>query len=175
MKSIVFRPLRLVKKTGKIVVASYPQWNKVRTADYSAFSLTIDNEYVGMDPNAFVYNHEGKPLFWRDFDPESVPVWESTALTTHEDWREFCDRNAGFYAVRHRPFEGFPNGSISYCCAYHGIDCQGTPTFSHQPIDRVAEYYPNFYEWEPLTVAVVVKWLGWWLYQLQNSSLQIGR
>lgn len=32
-KQIVFRPLRIVR--GKIVVASYMQWRKVKTADYA--------------------------------------------------------------------------------------------------------------------------------------------
>ena len=44
MKTITFRPLRRIKKTGKIVVASYMQWRKVKTADYSKFKLVVDTK-----------------------------------------------------------------------------------------------------------------------------------
>lgn len=63
-KIIKFRPLRRVKKTGKIAVASYMSWNKVRTADYNKFELLIDTEYQEFDKKEFVYDHEGKQLFY---------------------------------------------------------------------------------------------------------------
>ncbi|GAA4393668.1 hypothetical protein [Hymenobacter koreensis] len=170
MKAVVFRPLRRVKKTGKVVVASYSQWNRVRTSDYSAFCLTVDNEYASLPADEHVYNHEGKPLFWRDFNPADIPVLEHSRLVTDEAFQAFRKENAGRYAVRWCGEE-----RITYSCCAWGLDCQGTPAFSHNTIDRVAEYYRNYKEWEPLTVGMVVKWFGWFLYQLQNSSLQVGR
>lgn len=168
MKSIVFRPLRRVKKTGKVVVASYGQWNKIRTADYGAFSLTIDNEYAGIDPNEYVYNHEGKPLFWKDCEPDAIPVY------TSEELRVFEIKIADLY--QRTPHHGirWSNDAIVHYCV-RGLDCQGTPTFSHLTIDCVAEHYKDYADFEPLTVGVVVKWFGWWLYQLENSDLKIGR
>lgn len=170
MKSIVFRPLRRVKKTGKIVVASYSQWNRVRTADYSAFFLTVDNEYAGLPADEYVYNHEGKPLFWRDFDPMEIPIY------TPEEMRVFEIEVADlFQRAPHHGMLWEPDGRINYCCTEVGLDCQGTPTFSHNTIDQVAERRRDFTKWEPLTVAMVVKWFGWFLLQLENSSLQIGK
>lgn len=49
MKTIKFRPLREDKKSGKIIVASYMQWNKVRCGNYSKFNLIINPEYESMD------------------------------------------------------------------------------------------------------------------------------
>lgn len=164
MKSVAFRPLRRVKKTGKIAVASYAKWNSVRTADYNAFSLTIDREYAELPDDELVYNHKGENLFWLDFDPEQIPVYESSAL-------------AGIaiktlHAVKPRAHYGIqwnPDGPINYCVG--GLDCQGTPTFSHHTIENVAEHLKAFREYEPLTVGVVKKWYGWWLTQLQNAQL----
>lgn len=168
MKSITFRPLRRVKKTGKIVVASYPQWNRIRTADYSAFALTVDNEYAGLPADEHVYNHEGKPLFWKDCDPAAIPVY------TPEELRVFEIEIADLFArTPHHGIRWDLTGSVSYCV--RGLDCQGTPTFAHLTIDYVAEHYKDFASYEPLTVGTVVKWFGWWLLQLENSSLKIGK
>jgi len=173
MKAITFRPLRLVKKTGKIVVASYAQWNRVRTADYAAFALTVDNEYAGLPADEQVYNHEGKPLFWRNFDPDSIPTLRHTRLVSHEEFQAFTAANLGHYVIHWGPSEWHPTGSISYAC--RDLDCQGTPTFSHLTIDHVAEHARDWADYEPLTVGIVVKWFGWFLYQLENSHLQLGK
>lgn len=164
----MFRPLRRVKKTGKIVVASYPQWNRIRTADYSAFCLTVDNEYAGLPEDEHVYNHEGKPLFWRDFDPEQIPLYTPEELRIFEI--EIADL---FQTVPHHGIRWQPDGAINYCV--RGLDCQGTPTFSHLTIEHVAEHHSAFRAYEPLTVGIVIKWFGWFLLQLENSNLQIGR
>ncbi len=169
MKYIVFRPLRRIKKTGKITVASYAQWNKVRTADYAAFLLTIDNEYAAMPPDEHVYNHEGKPLFWRDFNPADIPVYTPAELRVFEISISDLHRRPAHYGMKWS--DNTP--TVNYCVK--GLDCQGTPFFSHLTIDFVAEHLKEYAEYEPLTVGMVVKWLGWFLYQLQNTSLQIGK
>lgn len=48
MRTIKFRPLRVIKKTGKITVASYMQWRKVMTADYNQFNLIISDDHKKM-------------------------------------------------------------------------------------------------------------------------------
>jgi len=128
MKTVPFRPLRRVKKTGKIVVAGYAQWTQVRTADYSAFCLVVDQEYVGLPLDEHVYNHEGKPLFWRDFNPEDIPVYTPDELRV-------CEIEIGnlFRSAPHHGIRWKPDGSISYCV--RDLDCQGTPTFSHLTIE----------------------------------------
>jgi hypothetical protein len=168
MKSIVFRPLRLVKKSSKIVVASYAQWNRVRTADYGAFCLTVDNEYATMPLDAQVHDHAGQPLFWKDYDPAAIPVYTPEELRIYEI--EIADL---FQRTPHHGIQWSPDAVTHYCV--RGLDCQGTPTFSHLTIGWVAEHYRDYADFEPLTVGTVVKWLGWFLYQLRNSSLQIGK
>jgi len=167
MKSVAFRPLRRVKKTGKIVVAAYAKWNSVRTADYSTFSLTIDREYAELPDDELVYNHKGENLFWLDFDPDSIPML--SGAHSHEEWQVFKAVHAGRWAIRYPASEWWPNESITYCVT--GLDCQGTPTFSHRTADDVAEHRSDFHKYEPLTVGVVKKWYGWWLTQLQNAQL----
>lgn len=162
MKTIRFRPLRRVKKTGQIVVASYAQWRSVMTADYAAFQLAVDREYAGLPTEEHVYNHEGQPLFWRDFDPDRIPVFEYSVLF---DLEQIQDRHQS-YAIRWKP-----GGRISYTCSRLHLDCDGVPTFSHLTIEHVAEHMAGFAEYEPLTVGMVVKWWGWLLYQLENVRL----
>lgn len=172
MKSITFRPLRLVKKTGKIVAASYAQWNKVRAADYSEFLLTVSNEYASLPADAYVYNSAGKPLFWLDVDPASIPVYDWSPLWEADETlaKIHAAHPLGGYAIRWRG-----EGRICYSCSWLGLDCDGTPAFSNYTLDDVVYHRKDFAQWEPLTVGVVVKWVGWFLYQLENSSLQIGR
>lgn len=56
-----------------------------------------------------------------------------------------------------------------------GFDVGGTPTFSHFSQDYVATHYKDYMEFEPLTVETVSKIFGWFIYQLDNSHLQIGK
>src|ERR1700728_4561579 len=81
MKEIKIRPLRRIKKTGKICVASYMSWYKVKCADYSKFSLTVDNEYKSFPLDEYVYNHKGERLFWRDYNPSDIPIYYSDVLS----------------------------------------------------------------------------------------------
>lgn len=144
MKTIIFRPLRRIKKTGKITVASYMQWRKVKTADYSKFNLIIDDEYKRLPSDELVYDNKGENLFWRELDPEQLFA--------------------------------------------RGLDCDGVPTFSHgtqknitignmyrYTLEEVSEVLNPMKEYELLTVGIVVKWFGWFLYQLENNSLKIGK
>lgn len=162
MKAITFRPLRRIKKTGRVVIASYSQWRRVFTADYAQFQLAIEREYEGMPGEEHVFNHEGQPLFWRDFDPAQIPVFEHNVLFDLGDIQAAHPS----YAIRWSP-----EGRINYSCCRLGLDCDGVPTFSHHTIDYVAEHLAAYAEYEPLTVATVVKWFGWFVYQLENVRL----
>ena len=62
MKEITFRPLRRDKKTGKIIVASYLSWYKIKCADRTKLLLTILTEYKAMNPDDLVYTHKGERL-----------------------------------------------------------------------------------------------------------------
>lgn len=163
MKIITFRPLRRIKKTGKVTVASYMQWRKVKTADYNNFALIINEEYKTMPPDEYVYDHNGEILFWKDVDINSIPVLPPYKLQG-EDFRyprqwisinpSSCDNKI----------------YISY--SVRGLDCDGIPVFSHRPQSYVATHFDDLTDFEPLTVSMVTKWFGWFLYQLENSRLQ---
>ena len=175
MRSLVFRPLRRVKKTGKVVVASYMQWRKVMTADYSKFNLTIDDEYKTMPSDEFVYNHKGELLFFFTYNPYDIPVYDSDAeRILDDDWLDKIHASKQPYGIRWNINE---QGHVNYNCK--GMDCDGVPSFSHWYEDRITqkdtwEYYgPD--QFEPLTVKTVTKWFGWFLYQLNNSYLKIGK
>lgn len=175
MKSITFRPLRFNKKMGKIIVASYPQWRKVRTANYSRFNLTIDDEYKRLDSEDFVYDHKGELLYFFPYNPADVMAFQRTVIDD-EDF-DYDDARA-----IHRDFiihnDGGKYGSPWTSYFMRGTDCSGVPCFSHHTGDSVAERYGGFYsmnDFEPLTVKMVRQWFGWFLYQLENSQLQIGK
>lgn len=168
MKTITFRPLRRIKKTGKLTVASYMQWRKVKTADYNKFNLIIDNEYKRMPDDDFVYNHEGEQLFWFNHrSPEKLPKnyadYESIFRNLNiprdefegEEWKLSEPLTQGFhYSVQ-------------------GFDCDGVPVFSHNSADYIATHYKDLNQFEPLTVGLVKLWFGWFIYQLQNSDLKL--
>src|SRR5690606_11615957 len=81
MKTIKFRPLRRIKKTGKITVASYMQWRNLMTADYREFNLILSEEHKAFPKDEYVYNHKGEVLFFFDYNPLDVPVFQHTFLT----------------------------------------------------------------------------------------------
>ena len=74
-KVIKFRPLRKVKKTGKIVVASYSQWRKLASLNYSYPPVTviIDQSYKEFTQSDHVFNHTGNQLFFYNYPPDE---WE---------------------------------------------------------------------------------------------------
>lgn len=178
VRSILFRPMRLVKKTGKIVVASYSQWSKVRTANYSQFNLIVNDDYKQLPPDAFVYNHKGELLYFMDYNPADVPIYDSQVERMRdEDWLQKLHEGKQSYGIRF-------SGSDNYI-SYHMpcTDCAGVPCFSHYTQEYVAESYCNcvggyperIFDFNPLTVKTVRIWFGWFLYNLNNASLQIGR
>lgn len=154
MKKILFRPLRKVKKTGRIVVASYMQWRKVKIADYNEFTLIVNEEYKGFGKDELVYNHNGENLFWRHYNPEEIPMINHYALVDGERppyppmWRS----ESGAYSAK-------------------GLDCDGVPAFSHGTADNIYNSRADMNDIEPLTVGVVSWWFGWFLYNLNNSRL----
>jgi hypothetical protein len=162
MKNIKFRVLRRIKKTGRITVASYIQWRKVKTADYSEFSLIIDNEYKKLPPNEFVYNHEGKQLFWWNYkSPDDLPK-KSVSL------RSACET----FGIDYEELEGEEwKVKDSWYYSTGAVDVDGVPIFSHYTAKDCATF-PDITQFEPLTVGAVVKWFGWFLYGLENMKLK---
>lgn len=169
MKTLTFRPLRRVKKTGKIVVASYLQWHALRTANYNGpFRLVVVDNYSAMLPDEQVCNHEGEPLLFPAYDPNELPVFSDNSvysLTKHyeENIAFSYYSDGGRYGSPHTTYHG------------RGIDCQGTPTFTHFTIDQIATHYKNMNEFERLTVGMVTNWLGWFLLRLENADLKVTR
>lgn len=159
MREIKFRPLRRIKKTGKICVASYMQWNSIMTADYGKFKLTIVDEYSTMPKDEFVYNHLGELLYFFEFDPNEIPVFD---LMT-EDWHP--QREGHYhYGIRH------DSGHNTY--SVQGTDCQGVPCFSHMTSDSIGTHYSNPFAFTPLTVEMVTKWFVWIMFRLNNAQIE---
>lgn len=156
MRTITFRPLRRIKKTGKITVASYLQWNKVRCANNEPHELVVNPEYRQFkDHEEYVYNHEGELLYFYKYNPNDIPVVPSSQL----------DFAHSMYRVRCIDFNGF------YSYSGIGIDCEGTPTFSHFTADYLGthSYDPN--DFEPLTVGKVLQWYEWFIYRLDKANI----
>ncbi len=163
-ESLTFRPLRRVKKLGKIVVSSYTTWNAVRVADSrwdKISELTIDTEYHSFPKDEYVYNHLGEQLFFYDYNPNAMPVYAS-GVPLPIDRRIIIDQHGG-YAI------SYGGANLNYCGK--GLDCEGTPTFSHYTMDYVAEHNYNIGEFEPLTVNTVIEWYGWFLLNLKNTKI----
>jgi hypothetical protein len=164
MKEIKFRPLRLNKKTGKIVVASYLTWRRVKVYDHSKFELSIDDQYESMDENSFVYDHFGKQLFWFGHTSPSdlKPIFPDVKSAIEN------------FNVDPSIFEG-EQWKMSNIFGYSttGFDVDGVPVFSHFTANYCATHYEDMGQFTPLTVGMVRYWFGWFLYQLQNSYLEI--
>lgn len=167
MKSITFRPLR--KKSGKIIVASYMGWRKVMTADYDKFNLIVNDEYKLFSPDEFVYNHKGELLFWFKLLPEDVSFFDSDVIVDFDEKMEYMDT-----IDRTHKNVAWKMGDRDYFMC-RGLDSDGVPTLSFYDGDYLIDrdYNPN--DFEPLTVKTVRKWFGWFLFQLKNSYLQIGK
>lgn len=163
MKTVIFRPLRLVKKTGKITVASYQQWRKVRAADYSKFNLVVINDYKDMNDSDPVFDHKGEQLFFWDYNPADIPVIQA------HDVADFCKARSenNDYGIVWQYGDWFIHHT-------RGVDCEGVPTFNHYTADYIGTHYKDMNQFAPLTVGMVKMWIGWFLYQLKNSYLTIG-
>lgn len=160
---------------NKIIVASYMQWRGIQTANYGQFSLIIDDEYKHLDSESFVHDHKGELLFFFPYNPANVMAFQRTVI----DQEDFDYHEA---RVIHRDFiihhDGGRYGSPWTSYFMRGTDCSGVPSFSHHTADSIAERYGGYYsmnDFEPLTVKKVRQWLGWFLYRLENSRLQIGK
>lgn len=160
MRKIKFRPLRVVKKTGKVTVASYMQWRKVMTANYNKFNLITSDDYKKMAKDDFVHNHKGELLFFYDYNPADVPIFQYSKLFDLDAIR----KNNKQYGILWN-YES----DVNYIMK--GADCNGVPTFSHYTIHYLANYVQDITDFEPLTVERVVKWYGWFLWQLENAYL----
>ncbi len=169
---------------GKIIVASYTQWRKVKTADYGRFHLTVDDEYKRLDSDAFVHDHKGELLYFFPYNPAEVMAFQQTVIDLDEDEDFDYDEARAI----HRDFiihhDGGKYGTPYTSYFMRGTDCSGVPCFAHHSGDSVAERYTgewcervgySMFDFEPLTVKMVRQWIGWFLYGLENSYLQIGK
>lgn len=167
MNTLKFRPLRRVKKTGKIVVASYMGWNKIKCANYNKFNLIVNDDYKIMPEDEYVYTHEGDLIYFFEYNPWDVFVHYGSCIAQDFDWDEIREQHKSFI-IEH-------NGHRSY--HMRGADCSGTPSFTHWDENRISQEDTwNYYgheSFEPLTVKKVLEWLGWFLYRLDNSYLKI--
>lgn len=169
MKTVKFRPLRVIKKTGKVTVASYLQWYKVSCADYNKFNLVIDAEYRSINDDELVYDHEGELLFWHINSPDTIPIFDSRSIVGFDEWQQKVTefrKNNKYYIELTR------SGSTWYHIC--GCDCNGVPCFTHKSADQISNSYNNYVsidEFEPLTAGVVKNWYAWFLCQLKNANI----
>lgn len=161
MRKIKFRPLRRIKKTGKICVASYIQWNNIMTADYDIFNLTVVDEYSTMPKDEFVYNHLGELLYFFYFDPNDIQIFDSYK----ENDPERLVNNHYHYGLNHGE-----DHHINY--NVRGTDCYGVPVFSHMTADYIGTHYSDPFQFTPLTVEMVVKWLSWLMFRLKRTKIE---
>lgn len=150
---IKFNPLRKLP-SGKIAVASYMQWRKIKVADRRGLILLLDPAYKDFDDSALVFNHKGINLFWRNYDPETIPLMSDYRLQNGE-------------RVPHPEMWKTDYGMFSGW----GLDCDGVPTFSHHTPDHVWDRV-KMKDFEPLTVDIVKWWVGWFIYQLENTEIK---
>lgn len=153
LKTIKFRPLRIIKKTGLITVASYTQWRNIKTADYNLFNLIIDDSYKSLPDDALVFNHKGELLYWIPYNPEEIELISGYELIAGETYYpKLWKTEYNHYSAT-------------------GLDCDGVPTFSHQTGSAIYAQQ-NWREFKHLTVKTVKFWFGWFLFQLENSSVE---
>lgn len=151
---IKFNPLRRIKKTGKITVASYMQWRKIKNADYVDLTLILNDEYKNFPKNEFVYNHKGENLFWRNYNPEDIQMLNRYDLVDGEQpkYPKMWVTDYGMYSAK-------------------GLDVDGVPTFSHFTANSIYNSNADMENFEPLTVEVVNWWFGWFIYNLNNTKI----
>lgn len=170
MKELKFRPLRIVR--DKIVVASYMQWNKLRTTNYNGqFRLIVDKEYESLPPNEFVNDHKGEQLYHFTYNPWEVFEYHGSCLDEGFDWDRMRQRHKDFIIVG-KDREGQQTKSYFM----RGADSAGTPTFTHYDTDRVTQddtwAYYGADAFDPLTVWTVINWFGWVLWNLSNAQIE---
>ncbi len=179
MKTIKFRPLRVVKKGRKIVVASYNQWRSIKTANYNNFNLIIDESYKMLNDEDFVYNHLGKRLFFYGYNPGQVPIIKKyyfdvdfdsleDAINYTQDLEFKVGNN---FIIHHSGTINSPEDWFTF--RMDGADCDGVPTLSFYTADYIATHSSRIDLFEPLTVNMVKMWFGWFLWNLENSILKL--
>ena len=169
MKTLKFRPLRRDKKTGKVIVAAYTTWHKVKCADYNPFILEVDREYASMKSDELVYDHKGEDLFFPPMNPNDVPIftWPFTGTSLEE-----IHRSNPYYGIK---WQTDGNISLRMC----GGDCQGTPTFTHHGENYLATaqnmgggYCYDLSKYDRLTVGMVLNWYQFFLNNLHNAEIK---
>ncbi len=166
MKTIAFKPLRKIKKTGKITVAGYMQWRKVMSSDNSDFNIVLGGEHLFYNENERVYNHKGELLFWFNHNkPEDLPLNypDPKLIEWLRNDEEFDGEEWKLKKLNEPLGKGFHH-------SIQGFDCDGVPVFSHYTQDYIATHYNDTSQFEILTVGMVIKWYGWFLYKLKNST-----
>jgi len=148
------------------------QWRSIKTSDYNNFNLIIDESYKMLNDEDFVYNHEGEQLFFYDFKPCDIIV--NPDIPKSDGFQPSSENTYEYLNFRNEnPYILLDKGDYkTYWC--RGLDCDGVPTLSHYTADYiVSDHTRDFTLFEPLTVGMVKMWFGWFLWQLENSRLQI--
>ncbi len=159
-KIIKFRPLRRHKKSGKIIVASYMSWNKIRSADYwQKFELVVDNEYRELPRHERVYNHKLEDLWFFKYKPEDIKTYPSVAAPEGANYGT--------------PYIIDYGDGQHYMCMGIGLDAAGTPCLSHYTTNQLANDNYNLEMVEPLTVGAVIDWYVWFLFNLNNVNASV--
>lgn len=165
MRTIQFIPLRRIKKTGKATVSNYLQWNKVSSSDSLPFELTLRGHFKEFDLKERVYNHKGELLFWynhKDFD--SLPKWKPSPEMMDFIQEEFDGELWKLHKIEDMPERLDPS--------VMGFDCNSTPVFSHYTQDYIGIHCAEVKDFEILTVETVLKWYGWFIYNLKNAQIK---
>lgn len=165
MKTIVFKPLRYIKKTKKVTVASYMQWRKVYTANKETTTIVFDSSFKDKPTNTLVYNHKGEPLFFYEVEKIKLPKLtyiqkfgrELEATKKKVDFSDYC-------------ISGFNEDNSIYFVT-HYLDCDGVPTISHFTENCISGYSKEQKQkLEPLTVGMVMRWFDWFCLLVENSK-----
>lgn len=159
MKNVQFRPLRRDKKTGKVIVASYSSWRKIKTADCQKTLLTVKRDYANMKHDEFVHNHKGELLYFYRYNPNDIPLFDPNSIE---------DTNAIFAITKVRGLKNHLSEGYNYSGA--GIDCDGIPTFSHFDADYLGTHKYEPFDFEVLTVGTVLLWYEWVINNLSRTT-----
>lgn len=158
-KVVTFRPLRRDAKTGKVMVASYTGWRKIKTSDYYPTLLTVARDYAGMKHSEYVHNHKGELLYFYAYNPNDIPLFDDVP---HDEISRI------FATTKVRGFKNTLSPGYSYSGI--GIDCDGIPTFTHYTADYLATHEYEPFDFEVLTVKDVLIWYEWVINNLNNTT-----
>lgn len=169
--TFLFRPLRRVKKTGKIVVASYQQWRNFKLADYKPLSLMVDVSYREMNHSEQVHNHKGELLYFYTYKPSEIAYINNDRLINYLIDEEVSEFDTLLHDIEMSQNRCIVRSGWHTMFNCKGLDCDGVPTFSHLTQDEVASNYKNMDVFEPLTVATVIEWYAWILESLRAKEI----